>query len=110
MAGWLHFVNKFKNSPVFLPISYNERIQDILFERPGTVLVHCMTIDEEPYMFTIYIEYNTSPFDLTIFLKSLENLAYERFLKDIEDAMDKKEWVSKEGLPLNVRSLALKVR
>ena len=102
MTGWVHFVHKFKSSLVFLPISYDERIKDVLFERPGIVHVHCVTINEEPYMFTIYIEYNKSPFDLTVFLKSLENSQYERLMKDIEASVDKKEWVDKDGLQLNV--------
>ena len=107
---WGHFVHKFKSSPVFLPISHDERIKDILYERPRIVLVHCVTIKEDPYMFTIYIEYNKSPFDLTVFLRSLENSQYKRLIKDIEASMDKKEWVTKEGLPLKAISMALKMR
>ena len=74
------------------------------------MLVHCVTIDEDPYMFTICIEYSKSPFDLTIFLKSLENSQYERVMKDIKASVDKKEWVTKEGLPLKAISMASKVR
>ena len=74
MTGWVHFVHKFKSSPVFLPISQDKQIKDVLFEKPDTVLVHCVMIDEEPYMFTICIEYSKSPFDLTEFMKTLENL------------------------------------
>ena len=85
MIGRLHFVHKFKNSIVFLPISYTKRVKNILFERPGIVLVHCMMTTEEPYMFTIYIEYSKSPFDLIVFLKSLENLEFEGLMKEIED-------------------------
>ena len=110
MTGWAHYVHKFKSSPVFLPISHDEHIKDVFFERLDTVLIHCVTIDEETYMFTICIEYNKSPFDLTEFLKSLENSPYGRLLKDIEHVVDKKEWVNKEGLPLNARSMASKVR
>ena len=43
-----------------------------------------MTIDEEPYMFTIYVEYSKSLFDLRVFLKSLENSAYKGLMKDIK--------------------------
>ena len=95
---------------MFLPISHDEHIKDVLFEKPDIVLLHCVTIDEDPYMFTICIEYSKSPFDLTEFLTSLENSAYERLMKEIEQAVDKKEWVNKEGLPLNVRSMASKVK
>jgi hypothetical protein len=85
MTGRLHFVHKFKNSTVFLPISYNECAKDILFERPRTVLFHYMTTTEEPYMFTICVDYSKNPFDLTIFLKSLENSEYVPLMNEIED-------------------------
>ena len=91
MTGWVHFIYKFKSSPVFLPILHDEQIKDVLFEKPDIVLVHCVTIDEEPYMFTICIEHSKSPFDLTEFLKTLENSQYERLMKDIEVSVDKKE-------------------
>ena len=68
------------------------------------MLVHCVTIDEEPYMFTICIEYSKSPFDLTEFLKTLENSQYERLMKDIKALMDK------EGRPLGGRNMASKIR
>ena len=110
MTGWLHFVHKFKNSTMFLPISYNDRVKDVLFERPGIVLIHCVTTNEEPYMYTICVEYSKSPFNLTVFLKSLENSAYEGLMKDIEVQVDRKEWLNKDGLLLSTRSLASKVR
>ena len=110
MMRWAHFVHKFKSSPVFLPISHDECIKDVFFEKLDSVLVHCVTINEDLYMFTICIEYNKSLFDLTKFLRSLENLAYGRLMKEIKQAVDKKEWVNKEGLPLNARSMASKVR
>ena len=110
MMGWAHIVHKFKNSPVFLPKSHDEHIKDVLFECPRIVLIPYVMIDEEPYMFTICIEYSKSPFDLTVFQKSLENSAYERVLKDIEHTIDKKEWVNKEGLLFNAKSMASKVR
>jgi hypothetical protein len=110
MTGRSYFVHKFKNSIVFLPISYNERAKDVLFERPGTVLIHCVTTIEEPYMFTICVEYSKSPFDLTVFLKSLENSEYVPLMKEIEEQVDKKEWLNKEGLPLGTRGMASRVR
>ena len=74
------------------------------------MLVHCVTIDEEPYMFTICIEYSKSPFDLTEFLKTLENSQYKRLMKDIKASVDKKEWMNKEGCPLGGRNMASKIR
>jgi hypothetical protein len=51
-------------------------------------------------MFTICVEYSKNPFDLTVFLKSLENSEYVPLMKEIEEQVDKKEWLNKEGLPL----------
>ena len=105
MIGRSHFVHKFKNLMMFLPILHNECVKDILFEHPGIVLVHYMATTKEPYMFTIYIEYKKSPFDLIVFLESLENLEYEALVKEIE-----KKWLNIEGLPLSARSMDSKVR
>jgi hypothetical protein len=110
MTGWAHFVHKFKTSPVFLPISNEEQIKDVLHEKPDTVLVHCVTIAEEPYMFTICIDYSKSPFDLPEFLHSLQNTEYERLLKDIERSVDRNEWVNKQGHPLKAAAMVSKVR
>ena len=110
MTGWAHFVHKFKSSPVFLPISHEERIKDVLHEKPETVLVHCVTIGEDPYIFTICIDYKKSPFDLPKFLQNLENIEYEKLMKDIERSMDKKEWVNKQGLLLKAAGMVSKVR
>ena len=110
MTRWPPFVHKFKNSTKFLPILYDERVKDVLFEGPGTMLVYYVTTDEELYMFTIYVEYSKSPCDLTIFLKSLENSAYKGFMKDIEVQVDRKEWLNKDRLPLGARSMASIVR
>jgi hypothetical protein len=110
MTGWSHFVHKFKNSSVFLPISYNERVKDVLPEKGGIVLVHCVTTTEEPYMFTICVEYKFSPFDLSVFLRSLENSEYEALMKEIEAQVDNKEWLNKEGHPFGFRAMASRIR
>jgi hypothetical protein len=110
MTGRTHFVHKFKNSSLFLMISYNERVKDVLFERRGIILIHCVTTIGEPYMFTIYLDYNISPFDLLVFLKSLENSDYKSLMKEIEEHVDKKKWLNKEGLPFGTRAMASRVR
>jgi hypothetical protein len=38
-------------------ILYNERVKDVLFERGGIVLIHCVTMTEELYMFTICVDH-----------------------------------------------------
>ena len=103
MTGRLHFVYKFKNSLVFLPISYNEQVKDVIFESRGIVLKHCVTTTKDQHMFTICVDYSKSPFDLTIFFKSLGNSNYEALMKEIEEHVDKKKWLNKEGLPFEAK-------
>jgi hypothetical protein len=81
MIGWTHFVHKFKNAIVDLPISFENRVKDVPFEKDGIVFVHCVTTRDKPYMFTISLEYNISPFHLLVFLKSLEKSKYESLMK-----------------------------
>jgi hypothetical protein len=95
MTGRSHFVHKFRNSTMFLPISYNESVKDVLPEGGKIVLIHCVTTTEDQYMFTICVDYNKSPFDLTVFLKSLENSDYEALMKEVEEQVDKKQWLNK---------------
>lgn len=64
------------------------------------MLVHYVTKIEEPYKFTICIDYSKSLFDLSKFLLSLENTENKRFMKDIEILVDKNEWMNKEGILL----------
>ena len=110
MTGRIHFVYKFNSSSVFFPISYNERVKDVLSERGGIILIHYVTTTEELYMFTIYVDYNICLFDLLIFLKILENSNYESLMKEIEDQVDKKKWLNKEGLPFGAWAMASMIR
>jgi hypothetical protein len=87
------------------PILYNERVKDILFEKGGTILIHCVTTIDDPYMFTICVDYSICLFDLPVFLKSLENSDYKSLMTEIEDQVDKKKWL-KEGLPFKAKAMA----
>jgi hypothetical protein len=40
----------------------------------------------------------------------MENSSYEALMKEIEEQVDKKMWLNKEGLPLNAKSMASKVQ
>jgi hypothetical protein len=64
MTANTHFVHKFKNSPTFLPISYEERIQEILYGGDGRVDIYCKTTGVEPYLFTICVNYAKAQFQL----------------------------------------------
>jgi hypothetical protein len=110
MSNSTHFMHKFKNSPIFLPISHDEKIREVLYENPGRVNIHCETTTPKWYIFTISIDYVKAPFHLTHFLKNMENSSYEALMKEIEEQVDKKVWLNKEGLPLNAKSMASKVR
>jgi hypothetical protein len=90
MTGRTYIVHKFKNSTMPLLILYNECVKDVIFERGGTLLIHCVTTTDDPYIFTICVDYSICPFDLQVFLKNLENSDYESLMKEIEDQMDKK--------------------
>jgi hypothetical protein len=61
-------------------------------------------------MFTICVECKFNPFDLSIFLRSLENSDYEALMKEIEAQVDNKEWLNKEGHPFGFRAMASRVR
>jgi hypothetical protein len=84
MIEWTYFVHKFKSSPVFLPISHDERAKEVLFESGERINIHCETIELEAYLFTICIKYAKAPFYLLHFMKSLENLRYKTSMKEIE--------------------------
>jgi hypothetical protein len=51
-------------------------------------------------MFTTRVDYAKAAFYLYAFLKSLENLNNESLLKELEKQVDKRMWVSKDGLRL----------
>ena len=99
MTNWKHFVHKFKNSSVVFPILHKDKVKDVLYGSSGINNIHCKTIEEDPYMFTICVEYAKATFHLLIFLKSLENSKHESLLKEVEKQVDKKMWLNKEGLP-----------
>jgi hypothetical protein len=84
MSDWAYFVHKFKNSLTFLSISHKEKVREVLYESGGRLNVHCETTMEEPYVFTISIDYKKAPFFLSHFLQSMENSRYEPLMKEIE--------------------------
>ena len=110
MSNSTYFMYKFKNSPIFLPILHDEKIREVLYENPGRVNIHYKTTIPEWYVFTISIDYAKAPFHLTRFLMSIENSSYEALMKEIEEQVNKKMWMNKEGLPLKAKSMASKVR
>jgi hypothetical protein len=51
-----HFVHKFKNSTIFLTISHNELLTEMLCKSSGNILIHYETRADEPYLFILCVE------------------------------------------------------
>jgi hypothetical protein len=110
MTANMHFVHKFKNSPIFLPISYKERIKEVLYGGDGRVDIYCETMGAEPYLFTICVDYAKAQFQLPHFLHSFENSQYESLMTEIEEQIDRKMWINKEGNSLSAKSMASRLK
>ena len=96
MNNWIYFLYKFKNSSAFLPISSKEKVREVLFEIGGKLNIHCKTTMEEPYFFTISVDYKKASFYLPHFMQSMENLWYESLMKEIEVQVHRKMWINKK--------------
>ena len=106
----VNFVMKFRARPHALPISAEERIQEVAYYKGNTLHIHCETIDVEPYSFTDVVDNTMSPFFVVLFLASLQGSSYEPLIKEVESEIDRQVWTTKEGLPLRACSVASKVR
>ena len=104
MTENINFIMKFSAAPHALPISADERVKDVVHFKNNILHIHCETTDADPYAFTIALNNGTSSFIVVPFLASLEGSSYKPLMKEIEVDIDKKSWVTKEGLPL--RALA----
>jgi hypothetical protein len=84
MMDYTYFVHKFKNLPIALPISHEEKVKEVLSYSKGILLIHYKTIGPKEYMFTMCVEYIKASFYMPIFPKSLENSKYESLFKEVE--------------------------
>ena len=100
MTENVNFVMKFSAAPHALPISVDERIKDVVHFKDNILHIHCETIDVDPYAFTIALNNDSFPFTVVPFLASLAGSFYEPLMKEVEVEIDRKLWVTKEGLPL----------
>ena len=110
MTENVNFVMKFSAAPHALPISADERIKDVVHFKDNILHIHCETTDADPYAFTLALNNSASPFIVVPFLANLAGSSYEPLMKEIEAEIDKKSWVTKEGLPLRARAVASKLR
>ena len=110
MTENVNFVMKFSAAPHALPISADECIKDVVHYKDNILHIHCETTDADPYAFTIALNKGSSPFSVVPFLASLAGPSYELLIKEVEAEIDKKSWVTKEGLPLRAQAVASKLR
>ena len=110
MTENVNFVMKFSIAPHVLPILADECIEDVVHYKDNILHIHCETTDADPYAFTIALNNGSSPFIVVPFLASLVGSSYEPLMKEIEVEIDRKSWVTKEGLPLRAQAVASKVR
>jgi hypothetical protein len=98
VTDWTQFIHKFKNSPIILPISHEEKTKDVLFKKGGILLIHCETTGAKEYIFTICVEYAKAAFHPPTFVKSLQISKYESLLKEVESQVDSMMWINKDSL------------
>ena len=110
MTENINFVMKFSAAPHVLPISADERIKDVVHYKDNILHIHCKTTDADPYAFTIALNNGSSLFSVVPFLASLVGSSYEPLIKEVEAEIDRKSWVTKEGLPLRAQAVASKLR
>ena len=108
MTDNVNFVMKFRAGPHALPISADERIQEVAYYKGNTVHIHYETTDAESYSFTVVVNNTMLPFSVVPFLASLQGLSYEPLIKEVESKIDRQVWTTKEGLPLRARAVASK--
>jgi hypothetical protein len=85
------------------------RIKDLLFQSGKILHIHCQTTGVDPYMFIICVKYSKSAFHLIAYIKSLEDSKYESLLKEVEEQVDKKMSVNKDGLLFGTKAMASQI-
>ena len=110
MTDNVNFVMKFCTGLHALPISADERIQEVAYYKGNILHIHCETTNAEPYSFTVVVNNTMSSFSVVPFLASLQGSLYKPLIKEVESKIDRQVWTTKEGLPLRARSVASKVR
>ena len=110
MTENVNFVMKIFATSHALLISADEHIKDVVHFNDNILHIHCKTTDADPYAFTLALNNGVSLFIVVPFLASLAGSSYEPLMKEIEAEIDKKSWVTKEGLPLRARAIASKLQ
>ena len=113
-TDYMHFNMKHKNSPAFLPISFDEKIKRLAEDVFPEIRIHCVTttlgvVAEDQYHFTIVLNSEKIYFNITPFLESLEPTPYSEEMKELEESVDRGEYHNKDGTPLTRKRLCTKL-
>ena len=109
------FSYKFKSAQFFLTLSFEEKVKDVEIDTHPMLKIKCMTLKpgierSQQYHFTICLNTLLIPFLMSPFLRSLEPTPYRTEIKELEAKIDRKEYQNVDGLPLNGKKLATKIR
>ena len=113
-TDYMHFNMKHKNSPAFLPISFDEKIKQLAEDVFLEIRIHCATTTlgvavEDQYHFTIVLNLEKIYFNITPFLESLEPMPYSEEVKELEESVDRGEYHNKDGMSLTGKRLCTKL-
>ena len=109
------FSYKFNSAQVFLTFSFDKKVKDVEIDTHPLLKIKCMTLKlsierSQQYHFTICLNKLLIPFTMSPFLRSLEPTPYRTEIKELEAKIDRKEYQNVDGLPLNGKKLATKIR
>jgi len=110
----MHFNIKYKKSPTFIPIMFEENVKRIVNDVYPKIKIHCVTKKndlppEKQYHFTLLFNSDKIYFNISLFLESLEPTPYVEELKDLERKVDAKEYNNEDGSPLTGKWLCTKL-
>jgi hypothetical protein len=110
----MHFNMKYKNSPVFLPILFDEKVKTITRDLCSGVKIQCVTTrndltPEQQYHFTTVLDSQKIDFNISPFLSSLESTPYVAELKQLEQKVDAGEYHNLDRTPLTGKWLVKKL-
>ena len=111
----IYFSYKFRSVQVFLTLSFEEKVKDVEIDTHPMLKIKCMILmpsieRSQQYHFTICLNTLLIPFTMSPFLRSLEPTPYRMEIKELEAKIERKKYQNVDGLPLNGKMLAAKIR
>ena len=106
---------KFKSAQVYLQLSFQVKVKDVEADANPILKVKCITTisdveKKNQYHFAIFIDSVLIPFNLSLFLSSLEPTPYSSEIKELETKLDRNNWKNANNTPLNWKKLYNKIR